>query len=76
MELLKSMQDFPQNLSPDVLWPIQDPPKRPPRDLINLPEGTLWGRWGAKPASRDPPWTSLGAPLELTVENTTFFEKT
>ena len=30
-----------QNLSPDVLLPIQDPPKRPPMDLINFPEGPL-----------------------------------
>ena len=38
---------YHQNLSPDVLLPIQDPPKRPPMDLINFPEGPLESCRGA-----------------------------
>ena len=41
MKSLKYAQDFHQNSLPGKLLPIQDPPKWPPMDLINFPEGSL-----------------------------------
>ena len=41
MKSSKYVQGFDQNSLPGKLLPIQDPPKWPPLDLINFPEGSL-----------------------------------
>ena len=41
MNSSKYAQDLNQNSLPGELFLIQDPPKRPPMDLINFPEGPL-----------------------------------
>ena len=47
MKLLIFRWFYHHFLSHDVLWPIQDPPKRAPMDLINFPEPPLESCRGA-----------------------------
>ena len=47
MKLLIFRWFYHHFLSHDVLWPIQDPPKRAPMDLIDFPEGPLESCRGA-----------------------------
>ena len=57
MKMLKFAQFFPQKLSLGELLLIQDPPKRPPLDLIDSPKGLLGPRRGAKNTSWGLAWT-------------------
>ena len=59
MKMFKFAQYFPQNLSPGELLLIQDPPKRPPLDLIHFTKPLLGPRHGAKNTSWDLSWTLL-----------------
>ena len=57
MKMLKFAKFFPQKLSLGELLLIQDPPKRPPLDLIDSPKGLLGPRRGAKNTSWGLAWT-------------------
>ena len=59
MKMLNFAQCFAQKLSPGELLLIQDPPKRPPLDLIHSTKGLLGPRRGAKNTSWDLSWTLL-----------------